>query len=219
MYEKYDFIHPLFRFETLNYKNYSCPHCGSSDRNRLYALYLNERLDEKGRETARYNFLDIAPDSALAVFIRSFDNISYRSVDLAMKGVDDIADITNLDIYSDNSFDIILCSHVLEHITDDRKALGELYRVLRPGGFAIIMAPVLLDLENDFEDNTITTVSGRWKYFGQDDHVRIYSKEGLCNKMKEAGFVVKQLGIDHFGEQIFEKNGIGRKAVLYIAEK
>ncbi|MDH6355289.1 DNA-directed RNA polymerase subunit RPC12/RpoP [Dysgonomonas sp. PH5-45] len=214
--EKHGFIYPSGYFETMNKKQYRCPHCGNSDRNRLYAIYLKKKI-EQGKT---YSFLDVAPNQALAqLCIKSLGDIKYRSMDLYMDGVDDKLDITDLNIYEDDKYDIILCSHVLEHIEDDRKAMSELYRVLKKGGFGIIMVPILLTLEEDKENKKYNTDALRWKYFGQNDHVRMYSKKGFVAKLEETGFKVNQLGIDYFGQDVFHKYGIHPRSVLYVVEK
>lgn len=215
--DKYGYIFSLFQAETINRFQYSCPVCGASDRDRLYALYFQREMPEF--ETG-FRLLDIAPSGSLQNFIKTkYKNINYRSADSMMSGVDDVIDITQMDIYDDHSFDFFICSHVLEHIHDDRKAMGELYRVLKPGGKGIAMVPIMLSLESDYENPEITTPEGRWKHFGQDDHVRMYSKPGFINKLTSTGFVVNQLDINFFGSEIFNKHGIHPRSVLYIVEK
>jgi SAM-dependent methyltransferase len=217
MLEKYEYVHSIYCTETMNRNSYSCPRCNASDRSRLYAVYLKEKFNAFSKE--EYTFLDIAPSENLKNFIKKSALIRYRSADLFMKNVDDKVDITDMNIYSDNSFDVILCSHVLEHIVDDRKAMSELFRILKPDGFAIIMVPINLLLKEDFENSEYKTEAERWKYFGQNDHVRLYSKNGFVNKLTQTGFKVNQLGIDYFGKEVFEKNGIHPRSVLYVVEK
>ena len=219
MHDKYGYVHSSFYSETMNLLKYSCPVCGTSDRNRLYALYLKDKFKKDNGRINLYQFLDIAPDISLSVWIKGFPFIQYRSVDLNMEDVDDKADITDLSIYETDRFNIILCSHVLEHIEDDRKAMAEIFRVLKPGGFAIVMVPVLLSLQEDLENPEWTTEADRWKYYGQDDHVRMYSKVGFVRKLEQTGFIVRQLGIDYFGIETYEKHGIHHRSVLYIVEK
>jgi predicted SAM-dependent methyltransferase len=180
---------------------------------------LERRFKEFEHANISINFLDIAPDVVLSKWIKSWKCINYRSVDLFMDEVDDKADITDLHIYEDEKFDVLLCSHVLEHIEHDEKAIAELFRVLKRGGFAIIMVPILLNLENDYENFNLKTPEERWKHFGQDDHVRLYSKNGFVSKLKKAGFKVEQLGENYFGTSVFDKNGIHPRSVLYIVEK
>ncbi|OFY06318.1 MAG: hypothetical protein A2W93_10785 [Bacteroidetes bacterium GWF2_43_63] len=215
--DKGGFIHSPFQFETLNLLEYSCPKCGASDRNRLYALFLSSFI--KDFKSDQIKVLDIAPDDNLRKWLKNKPQISYRSLDLFRKDVDDNCDITNMNIYNDKSYDIIICSHVLEHVEDDKKALCEIHRVLSDKGFAIIMAPVLLTLDHDFENPSFKTAIERVKFFGQEDHLRIYSKHGFLNKLQYAGFNVRELGSGFFGESIFLQNGISLRSVLYIARK
>jgi hypothetical protein len=215
--DQYGHIFSIFQTETINWLNYSCPVCGASDRDRLYALYFNK---ERPEVQPGFRLLDIAPSKALQNFIKNkYSDINYRSADLMMGGVDDVIDITQMDIYDDSNFDFFICSHVLEHIENDIKAMGELYRVLKPGGKGIAMVPIMLSLESDYENPEITTPEGRWKHFGQDDHVRMYSKPGFIKKLTSTGFVVHQLDINFFGSEAFDKHGIHPRSVLYIVEK
>lgn len=215
--DKHGFIFSVFQGETLNLFNYSCPVCGASDRDRLYSIYLQKEVSSHFSE---FKFLDIAPSSSLQKFIKThYPHIEYRCADLMMTGVDDVIDITRMDIYDDNVFDFLICSHVLEHVHDDRKAMSELFRVLKLGGKGIVMVPIILNLENDYENPEITTPEGCWKHFGQDDHVRMYSKPGFVSKLIDTGFLVHQLGANFFGSELFDKHGIHNRSVLYVVEK
>jgi len=122
------------------------------------------------------------------IFIR-LNNIDYLTADLNPEQVMVKMDITAIQ-YPDKTFDAILCNHVLEHIPDDRKAMSELHRVLKPGGWAILQVPVSKVLEQTYEDSTITSPQEREKHFGQKDHVRIYGKD-YSQRLKEAGFEVE----------------------------
>lgn len=204
--------------ETINHEHYSCPNCGASDRDRLIACYLGEMLSQRaGDEQIR--LLDIAPSYPLSEFIKRFRNVTHHTADLSMDGVDLAVDISNMPEVMSDSYDILICSHVLEHIYDDRKALSELYRVIKPGGWGIIMVPIILPLDNIDEDPKVTDPSERWRRFGQDDHVRLYNKSGFMERVEEAGFTLYQLGKDYFGETYFSKYGITSQSILYLAEK
>lgn len=217
-FEKYQFIHSIFLFETINLEFYSCSKCGANDRCRLYALYFDIAL-KKVAAGQKLSVLDIAPAQTLTKYLEVQDKLVIRTADLYMEGVDDKVDITKMDIYPDNNFDVFICSHVLEHIDEDETAMSELYRVLKPGGWGIAMVPVNLGLEEDYEDPSVNDIAGRWKYFGQDDHVRMYSKKGFVSKLTSAGFKVNELGADFFGKEIFDVNGIQSRSVLYIVSK
>lgn len=205
-----------FMFETLNLKHYQCANCGASDRDRLIALYLNEVLPLQKKNA---KLLDFAPSKPLQKFIKNFD-IQYRSADLYMEGVDDRVDITSMKIYDDKTFDIFICSHVLEHIEEDRLALKELNRILRPNGIGLVLVPILLNIDKSIENKSyLKSEHLRWKYFGQGDHVRLYSKNDFVDRLANNGFYVEELGVDYFSEDLFKKNGIDLKSVLYVVKK
>jgi SAM-dependent methyltransferase len=216
--ERYGAPHLLDDCETLNYKKYGCPKCGASDRDRLYALYMSKFLTER-MDATNLTLLEIAPSKPLTEYLKKTKRISVRTADLMMSGVDDRVDITKMDCYADKSFDAFICSHVLEHVPDDRKALQELFRVTKPGGWGIVMVPIPLSLNHIDEDPLLADVGERWRRFGQDDHIRMYSKQGFVERIERAGFAVKQLGKDYFGEGFFTVNGIAASSVLYVAEK
>jgi SAM-dependent methyltransferase len=214
--DKHDYVHSLFRTETLNIEHYSCEHCGAADRERLYALYFSRVL--AGR-TADLTLLDIAPAPALLQFLRADRRLRVRTADLHMKHVDDTVDVTDMGQYHEGQFDIFICSHVLEHVDDDVAAMRELHRVLKPGGWGIAMVPISLALTDIYEDPAITDEASRWKYFGQDDHVRIYSKQGFVERLCSVGFTVDQLDCSFFGPDVFKRCAIHPRSVLYIARK
>jgi len=211
------FPHSIFAFETLNIFSYSCPYCQSSDRARLYKLYFDKYL----LPTVNGNLamLDIAPDPKLRSYLKSKKSICYRSADIASGDVDDNVDITAMTAYKDNQFDFILCSHVLEHVSDDLKAMKELHRVLKPNGKAIVMVPILLTIKETEEDERVTSPSERMSKYAQDDHVRLYSKSGFISRLREADFFVNEYGIDFFGADVFQKHGVADRSVLYVVEK
>lgn len=208
-------IHSIFQYEMLNLENYECPVCFASDRERLYALYFRQHKQNSSNK----KLLDFAPSSSLRKYLKENFEFEYRSADLFMADVDDKIDIADMKEYKNESFDIFICSHVLEHIPDDRKAMRELYRILKPNGWGIAVVPINLGLTEVYEDASMTSETERWKHFGQDDHLRMYSKQGFVERLEEVGFTVEQLGIDYFGEENFIKHGIQFRAVLYIVHK
>jgi ubiquinone/menaquinone biosynthesis C-methylase UbiE len=108
---------------------------------------------------------------------------------------------------------------MIEHIEDDRQAMRELYRILKPGGWGIAMVPIQLDLEKTLEGLPISSEGERWKYYGQNDHVRMYAKQDFISRLQDAGFEVKQFGEDHFGKDVFLLHGLHPRSVLYVVEK
>ena len=217
--DKNQFIHSIFQGETLNLEFYSCYNCGASDRDRLYALYINRFLRDKIKKNNIYSLLDIAPAKALTKYLKHIPQLKVRTADLFMEDVDDKVDITDMKEYTDESFDIFICSHVLEHIEDDIKAMMELYRVTKKGGWGIAMVPINLGLLDNYENKNVLSIEDRWKYFGQDDHVRMYSKHGFIKRLTSVGFTVNEFNIEFFGEDVFKKNGIHPRSVLYIVNK
>jgi len=163
-----------------------CPICYSIDRERLLYLYLLHKTDifQKPKK-----LLHIAPEERVENILRTSVTIDYITADLASKNVMVKMDVTDI-LFPDDSFDAIICNHVLEHVIDDRKALSELYRTLKPGGWAIMQVPLSLTLKDTYEDFSITTIRGREEAFGQGDHVRIYTEEDYQNRLTQAGFRV-----------------------------
>jgi predicted SAM-dependent methyltransferase len=132
--------------------------------------------------------LHFAPEQAFYKLFRNQKNIAYTTTDLFSPLADVKADICNLP-FKDNSYDVILCNHVLEHIPDDTKAMQELFRVLKKGGMAILQIPQDLKREKTFADDSITDQKERAEIFGQYDHVRIYGRD-YFDKLRSVGFTV-----------------------------
>lgn len=161
-----------------------CPRCGSFERHRLIWMYVTEKTTLC---ISPYKLLYCAPELCLQQKFQAMPALEYVSTDLYDPMVMVKMDITNI-AFGDNRFDAILCCHVLEHILDDRAALKELFRVLKPGAWAILQVPI--SGETTFEDATITHPEERLKCFGQKDHVRIYGKD-YKERLEHAGFSVK----------------------------
>lgn len=177
-----------------------CPVCKSSYRTRLVKLYLDEKTDL----SKEMSVLHIAPEEQLAYILKHKKNIEYVSGDLSPERYSHLAPARKIDVtsigYNSDFFDLIICNHVLEHIPDDLKAMEELYRVLKPGGKAILQVPVSLKLDHTYEDPSIVAERDRLKYFGQKDHVRIYGQD-YYKRLSEAGFRVELY--DPFSESTF----------------
>jgi len=167
------------------YKNSTCPDCFSQPRHRSFFLYLKSVIPKN----KKLKVLHFAPEDFLTKLFKSYKLIDYLSVDLDPKKAMQSEDITRLS-FPDASYDIIFCSHVLEHVEDDKKALAELYRVLKPGGFAIIDVPIDYGREKTYEDALIKSPVERTKAFWRWDHVRLYAKD-FPDRLRAAGFEVK----------------------------
>lgn len=166
-------------------KNARCPRCLSMERHRLLWLYLHNRTRIFSEQT---HLLHVAPEPILQKRFRSSPNINYTTADLNSPLASVRIDLTMIPC-RDESFDTILCSHVLEHIEDDRAAMRELYRVLRPGGWAILQVPLEAEREVTYEDFSITSPEGRFRHFNQSDHVRIYGRD-YKDRLEAVSFIV-----------------------------
>ncbi|MDB0600432.1 class I SAM-dependent methyltransferase [Tenacibaculum maritimum] len=169
-------------------ENALSPSTLSLERHRLMWLFLQEETDFF---SAQKKVLHMAPEQCFLDRFKSLKNIDYTTADLHSPIADVKADICNLP-FPDNSFDIIFCNHVLEHIPDDTKAMQELYRVLKPKGMGIFQIPQDLSRAKTFEDNSITDPKERTKIFGQYDHVRVYGYD-YFNKLRSIGFRVDEI--------------------------
>lgn len=165
--------------------NCVCPNCGSRERHRLTWLFLERKttlFDGQPRQ-----MLHIAAERATARQLQALPGLNYLTADLANPTAMVKMDIMDIH-YPDASFDVILCSHVLEHVDDDRQALREFYRVLRPGGWAVLLVPISVDMT--FEDPSITDPALRKRLFGHPQHVRQYGLD-FADRVREAGFAVQ----------------------------
>lgn len=195
--------------------NSKCPGCSSLERQRLLWVYLTRELKIQNENI---RLLNIAPDLAIQSKLIKLSHMDYVSVDIESPLAMYKADITKL-VFTNNSFDAILCYHVLEHIEDDRKAMAELYRVLKPGGWAILQTPIENDREKTFEDFSITSPQERKKVFGQEDHVRIYGRD-YTQRLKEAGFLVFEDNyVNNFSSAEIEKFVLDNNEVIFFCKK
>ncbi|MDT0684917.1 class I SAM-dependent methyltransferase [Autumnicola psychrophila] len=169
-------------------ENVLSPSTLSLERHRLLWIYLERKTSFF---TEDLKVLHFAPEQAFYSRFRKLANIDYTTTDLNSPLADVKADINNLP-FDDNAYDFIFCNHVLEHIPDDTQAMKELYRVLKPGGTAILQIPQDLNRKNTFEDDSITDRKERARIFGQYDHVRIYGRD-YFDKLRNIGFKVEEV--------------------------
>jgi SAM-dependent methyltransferase len=167
-------------------ENVLCPKCLSLERHRLLWLYLKNHSD---LFSGNYKVLHVAPEQCFHKKFRKMRNLEYITADLESPLADVKLDVQELP-FGDHEFDIVICNHVLEHVQNDRKAIGEIYRVIKNGGFAILQVPTDYGMEKTLEDSTITDPIEREKHFRQKDHFRFYGRDYL-DRIKEAGFIIK----------------------------
>ena len=172
-------------------ENALCPNCLSLERHRLLWLWLLRESDIGRGAMALPRLLHIAPEVALMRKFRKMyarEKERYVTADLESPLADMHFDVQEIPI-EDGAFDCVICNHIMEHVEDDRKALKEIYRILRRGGWGVILSPVELEREKTFEDDTITDREERTRIFGQYDHRRIYGRD-YTERLQEAGFEV-----------------------------
>ncbi len=168
-----------------------CPRCLALERHRLLWLWLIRESDLGRGAMALPRLLHIAPEVALMRKFRKMyarERERYVTADLESPLADMHFDVQQIPL-QDESFDTVICNHILEHVVDDRRALGELHRILRPGGWGVVLSPVDREREHTFEDDSITDERERTRLFGQYDHRRVYGRD-YEQRLAEAGFEV-----------------------------
>lgn len=193
-----------------------CHKCGSTDRERLLYAYLMDKLDILNNKDLI--ILHLAPEYNISkIFIReAFEN--YVCGDLFTKGYQYPQYVQRMNVtdlpFEDNFYDLIICNHLLEHVPDDKAAMKELYRVLKPDGKAIVQVPISSCLTETVEDLSVTDPKKRQELFGQFDHVRIYGQD-YFDRLSSAGFRVEKLSISNE----FPKYGLNEKEKIFVAKK
>ena len=196
--------------------NVTCPGCCSTDRERLIYLYLQlcSPLFSQG-----LTVLHVAPEPRLERRLSTQRKLKYLTADLSAPHVMIWIDLVETGLRS-NMFDVIICNHVLEHICDDRKAMCELLRLLKPGGWAILQVPLSQSLTNTLEDPRVTDPKERLRRYGQEDHVRIYAASDYWARLEKAGFAVSMWSaVREFGEAFIRRYGLIRNEDLYVCYK
>lgn len=196
-------------------ENVLAPGTLSLERHRLCWLYLQNETD---LFTQPQKLLHFAPEQAFLKRFRKLKHLDYTTTDLNSPIADVKADICNLP-FDDNSFNFIICNHVLEHIPDDLKAMKELYRVLAPGGTAILQVPYDRDRNTTFEDDSITDPKERARIFGQYDHVRVYGMD-YFEKLEATGFIVEALDYtSSFTDEQINRYRLAKGELLPVCKK
>ena len=198
-------------------ENHSCPRCGAHDRERHLLMYF----DHAGmwKRIAGANVLHFAPERVLAARISNARPARYVKADLfpasADIGREDLGKLS----FGDGTFGVVIANHVLEHVADDRAAMKEIFRVLEPGGLAVLQTPYSDKLTRTFEDESIRDDEGRLQAFGQEDHVRLYGKD-LFSRLESVGFVSKVLHHDAVLEDYAESlYGVNRREPFMCMER
>lgn len=195
--------------------NALCPSSLSLERHRLMWLYLKERTDFF---TSNIRLLHIAPELCFMKIFEGLSNLEYITADIESplaKVKMDVHDIP----FDANTFDVVFCNHVMEHVENDLKAMSEIYRVLKSGGWAIIQSPVYPELDNMIEDPSITDPAEKERVYGQNDHMRKYGRD-YSERLRAAGFKVKEDDyLNELSEEIRRRYALPEQEIIYFCEK
>jgi SAM-dependent methyltransferase len=193
-----------------------CHRCGSADRARLVYLYLRDHVGLD--RAASMRVLHVAPEPGLTEKLLELGFAEYVCGDLFTEGYTYPAWVRNLDAtdiqFDDDTFDLLMCNHVLEHIPDDRRAMRELCRVLKPGGVAILQVPISANSATTLEDPQVTDPHDRARVFGQFNHVRIYGQDYTA-RLEQAGFVVREVDV----AAQYAQHGVNPEEALFVCTK
>lgn len=197
-------------------ENAVCPRCLSYDRERLIYLYLKNEKEFIFKSDIK--MLHVAPEKTLRKIFLEHKNIDYLSADLTHPSAKVKMDITNIHLEND-TFNVIICNHVLEHIPDDKKAMSELYRVLKTGGFAILQVPLSYTISKTEEDLSIDNDKDRIRLYGQEDHVRLYGAD-YKDRLEEVGFKVEIIDfVSHLKDEETAQYSLLKEEKIFVAYK
>lgn len=194
-----------------------CYNCGASDREKHIYLFLKERLNIFDHQN-KLKILHIAPEKKLTIKILQHGGNEYICGDLFAEGYTYPKHVRHIDVlqipFPENSFDLIICNHVLEHIPTDLAAMRELCRVLKKDGKAILMVPLSQNSSATVEDASINDPHERERLFGQCDHVRIYGQD-YFQRLEQSGFSVERLSLANE----FSSAGLNREEEIILCQK
>lgn len=194
--------------------NAVCPVCGSFERHRLVWLFFKKHTNLFDQTPK--SMLHIAPEPQIERKFKKILNLRYLTADLFNPAAMVKMDITDIQ-HPDNSFDVIYCSHVLEHVPDDRAAIGELYRVLKSDGWAVLLVPITV--EQTLEDPSVSDPAERERLFGQKDHFRRYGPD-FRHRLEEAGFHVQCTpALDLVDREQIESMGVIESEEVFLCKK
>ncbi len=195
--------------------NALAPHSMSLERHRLIWLYLKEKTNFF---SDKLKVLHIAPEYCFIKRFGKMNNLDYTTADLNSPWAKVKMDVQSIP-FPDNTFDAIICNHVLEHVPNDKRAMQELFRVMKAGGFGIFQVPVDLTLEKTLEDDAINTPLLREKHYGQRDHLRLYGRD-YPERLMNMGFsVIEDDFVKSLPQHLAERYALPTHEVIYLCEK
>ena len=195
-------------------ENDICPSCESVSRHRFVFIYL-QKLFPKNKNL---KILHISPEISLQKFIQSHQKADYLSIDLNPEAAMQAENLENLS-FPDKNFDLIICNHVLEHVTDDKRAIQEIFRVTKENGLAIISVPIDIHRQQTYENENIKSPEERIKHFWYQDHLRLYGLD-FSQRLATTGFKVDtHFSLDEYKKRFIDRHGLGGKHVYLCYKK
>jgi SAM-dependent methyltransferase len=204
------------------FMNDTCPVCFSHSRTRLIHQYLTREVEIAHRR-CKLRVLHFAPEHGITLLLTANPNISYIAADINPQRYDHFPNVQRVDItslpFESDHFDLVICNHVLEHVPNDRQAMKELLRVLKPRGRAILQVPIAHRLKETIEDPSVMDPKERERRFGQSDHVRIYAAD-YTGRMAEVGMSVEVFSpAEHWGGSVIEQFRLNPREKIFVGKK
>jgi SAM-dependent methyltransferase len=196
-------------------ENALCPECLSLERHRLMYLYLKEKTNFF---TSPQKLLHIAPEHCFIQRFEKLKNVEYITADLESPLAKVKMDVHNIP-FDANTFDCVFCNHVMEHVESDYKAMSEIYRVLKPGGWAFIQSPLDPSRKETYEDPTLVTPQQREQAHGQDDHMRTYGLDYPI-RLRSVGFeVIEDAFVKEMPQEKVKRYSLPSEEIIYLCKK
>jgi len=208
MWKKTGFLYWNADFLLQSREKFSCPVCNATDRERLAAAFLAQIQAE---EDEILKMLHILPSPSLAGYVHNRIDIQYETIDRA-------ADLQRMDLVKDETYDIIVCSHVLQKVEDDIRVMKELCRILKPQGMCLVTVPLIVG-KTDTDEQWGCSEEENWRRFSQYDHCRLYGRRDFIMRLQKAGFYVNELGMEWFGKEFYRTHGFDERSVIYVVTK
>lgn len=213
--KEYGFLYSNKIFESVSQLKYTCPECQTMDSERLIGLFI-DLLQPEGSQ--KLNLLHIAPSANLQNWLLQKEKIHCDTSDLLLSKITSQNGIRNSDSIKDGLYDIIICSHVLDQIDDDKAYLYKLRQIMKPDGVCIFLVPLLIGLDQTVEKSMLGTEDA-FPHFGNGNRKRFYAAEDFLNRLSDAGYLVHILGKEYFGEDAWKQAGLSDIHYLYAATK